>query len=403
LKPASFHLQSCWSRELQLVTAAAAAGWDKTAAARAEACIASGPDWEVVCELAGRHRLVPLLYTNIASMPGVPDATLATLRARFEASAHHALQLSAALLRVMEALRAADVSVVAYKGPVWAQRLYGNIALRTYSDLDLLIAPADRARAMAILAGLGYTSNAPSAEGERQAAGDCEEELASADGSVLVDLHWAIAQPYYSFGPLPADWQQRTYHAAVGTGSVPTFSPQEELLVMVVHGAKHRWERLSWLLDLARALAIVTIDWDSLLRAAASMRIRHHVLLAVSLAHVCLGSPVPDAILAAAREAGVPWEYAENIAHSYAAETPHAARLRRWMFHLRMRERWSDRARAAFRFAFHADAADLSSNPMPRYGSFLYPAVRASRVAGRALRAAAGADVSDPRSGGGPR
>ena len=389
----SFDIETCWPPELRLVVAAATSGWDDRSRESMHAGAAAGVDWQRIPAIAHTHALLPLVYSGLAGCSAVPPAINLALRGAYEANAHNSLLLTSELLRVTHALRQADVFAVAYKGPAAAQRFYGNLALRSFSDLDLLIEPAAHERAVSVLADCGYARYRSVRDWRRQQLGDCEEEFVHPDHQTTVDLHWDIAQPYLSIGPLPSGWQARARNLPLGHSEVTVFAPADEALVLTIHGGKHRWQRLGWLVDFARSTALEDLDWEALLRSAAQMRIRYHLLLAAALAHLCLRAAVPPAVLAAAKAANVPWTYAEATARSYADESgPHASRLRRWGFNLGMRERWIDRARAAFRFTFRPDNADLAENPLPTYGAFLYPVVRASRVAARTVKAIAGDD-----------
>ena len=49
-----------------------------------------------------------------------------------------------------------QLRAVPYKGPVLAQSAYGDLGLRSFSDLDFLISPADFERAKQALAEIGY-------------------------------------------------------------------------------------------------------------------------------------------------------------------------------------------------------------------------------------------------------
>jgi hypothetical protein len=386
----SFQRQQ-WPRELQLVAAAAVRRLDDAARERIAALLTADLDWEDVCALAAEHAVAPLVYWNLASVATLPEAAASAFRAGLEANMRNSLLLSAELGRVTSALRQADVDAIAYKGPALAQRLYGNVGLRCFTDLDLLIERTDRERAVPVLLDLGYKSCRTIADPKRQEQGDCEEQFAARGGALVLDLHWQIAQPYLSLGPLPGGWQQRARTLLVGTTPVRIFAPEDDLLVLAVHGGKHVWDQMSWLADFAAALDLADFDWDTVLRGATEMRARHHLLLGATLAHLCFDSAVPAAVLDQARQARVPWRYAQAIAAHYADPQPHGL-LRRWAFNLRMRERWSDRVRAAARFALLPGTLELEEEARGGRSALLAPVARVARVAGNALKAAAGAE-----------
>ena len=58
-------------------------------------------------------------------------------------ASQRSLRQTGHLLRIVERLREAGVDAMPYKGPVWAQCLYGDVSLRAWQDLDL-VAPHDQ-------------------------------------------------------------------------------------------------------------------------------------------------------------------------------------------------------------------------------------------------------------------
>lgn len=387
MKP-PFDLQACWPPELRLLAAAAVRRFDAPARARCERLLAAGIDRERFLALAGPHGLAPLVSHRLASLSSLPPEMAAELSAWLREHVRSSLALAAELAHVHRTLRLASVPAVSYKGPTLALRLYDNIGLRCSGDLDVLVDPADWQRAIAALLAGGYTRLRHTTDRARQAAGDCEEQLLSPDGRTVVDLHWEIAQPYCSIGPLPGGWKARLRHLTLAEELVATFADGDNLLVLAIHGGKHRWERLGWIADFAAAIDAGGFDWDAVEQGARGMRIYHHLLLAVTLAHFVFAADVPEKILLAAHDARAPWRYAGDIMHD-AAQGP-APMLTRWAFSFRMRESWADRGRVAYRFLTRPTTLELEESPLASERAFLYPAVRAGRIASRTWKAAVG-------------
>ena len=92
--------------------------------------------------------------------------------------------------RVVRALRDRGVRPLLLKGPAVASWLYAeNPRVRAYTDVDLLVAPTDRATAEAVLAELGYAP--PPRSWLRDEPPHAITWVRSADGSA-VDLHRTI-------------------------------------------------------------------------------------------------------------------------------------------------------------------------------------------------------------------
>ena len=125
---------------------------------RAREILQEGVDIDVLFCLATHHAVRPHLGPLVAL--GLAPAPAQALREKlggFEREhVARSLAMVAELVRVIDAFGRAAIPVVAFKGPVLAQQLYGGLVHREYADLDLLVPPDRAAAAQALLATLGY-------------------------------------------------------------------------------------------------------------------------------------------------------------------------------------------------------------------------------------------------------
>src|SRR5271167_4699487 len=116
-------------------------------------CIAnphnSGPDWDEVLRLAEHQGVLPIVARNLiehgwlAQAGELPPAIERSLQSAYDANLRRSLWFTAELVRIMQHFERRQLRAIPYKGPVLAQSLYGDPGLRTFSDLDFLISPAD--------------------------------------------------------------------------------------------------------------------------------------------------------------------------------------------------------------------------------------------------------------------
>jgi hypothetical protein len=80
---------------------------------------------------------------------------------------------------------------------------------------------------------------------------------------------------------------------------VPAPSVEDELVLISVHGAKHLWERLMWIADVA-ALASrqVNLDWDRAASSAEEVGAGRMLRVGLQLAETLLKLRLPDHLLA---------------------------------------------------------------------------------------------------------
>ncbi|MBZ5569369.1 MAG: nucleotidyltransferase family protein [Acidobacteriia bacterium] len=372
--------------ELELLLACASA---QDGALCAGGWFAQRVDWDRFFEEAERHSVMPLVHRALAEHPEVPAGVRERLEKHFHESTRRSLFLTAELLRLLDAFAAGDVPVLPYKGPVLAQALYGDVALRNFTDLDFLVRRADVLRAAELLERAGYSPDprVDSARLSSHLAFACEQMFRRTAGAGLVEIQWRIAPRYFSV-EFDTEWLFRTAVAAsLESRQVQSLSPEALLLMLSVHGAKHEWERLGWIADIAQLLRTYPrLDWDAIFQMARGLGIERLTLLALALAQDLLGVRLAATVgqqVSADRELPL---LCRTVERRLAVEARGVPEVSGHWFTLRARERWRDRLRYVMLLALTPSPRDWALLPLPRGLSPLYFALRPLRLAGRACR-----------------
>lgn len=347
-------------------------------------------DWPRLFELAGRHRMIPLLHRSLADAPLPADAA-AELRALNRAEVHRGLALAAELRRLLGALAAAGVEALAYKGPALAAQAYGDLSLRSFIDLDLLVRPGDVPRALGVLGREGYAPALHlSPAQERYFRGvDGDYQLVHRTTGLLVELHARVSSERFCM-PIETDaLMRRARSVALGGGEVRTLGDGDLLLVLCVHGAKHRWKRLEWLAAVAALLRAGRGEVAAVLARATEVRARRTVLLGLALARRLLGAPLSDAgireIEGDAPLAALVDEAERRMFDEEAGDGEET--VANLAFNLRARDGAMDRARYAWRWLFGPSPEDWRWARLP---DALFPLYRVLRPVRLLLRHGAG-------------
>jgi len=229
----------------------------------------SAGEWQELIAEASRHDLVPLLYFRLSrggAAPAFPATLWEKMLARYRLNAAANLHRFHSLHPVLAGLKAAGVPVIVLKGAYLAAVVYDHAALRSMSDVDLLVHREDLPRADAVLAAAGFRRR----EFEL-APGREENEFHYLDptGHALLELHWDLYKPDYPFRfDLAAMWRSSVTETVAGE-SVRVFAPEDQLLHLTSHAAVHRFEfGLRPLCDLAAVLAHGPLDWSLLVERA---------------------------------------------------------------------------------------------------------------------------------------
>jgi hypothetical protein len=362
--------------------------------------IDSGPllrtdiDWEYLLRMSFRHGVVPLVYSNLsgASAEAVPKHVLGRFRDRFHANRLRSLQLTGELLKLLREFEARKVPAIPYKGPVLAASAYGDLALREFGDLDVLIRKRDVLEAKRTLTSLGYKPHHHMTSTQEAALlrYDRQYPFVRGDGNV-VELHWTPTTRSVSFMLDPERLWEHTRRIRLGGGTVSTFGPEDTILILCIHGCSHLWERLGWICDVAELVrASVDLDWEWLVRRADACKTKRTLLLGLFLASDLLGVVIPEDVLREARADATVQELAAKVRGHLFSESPQAynvlKRSARWRFHLRMLEHPRDRLRYCIHRATTPTQNDWEFISLPVVLFPCYRLLRPVRLGGTAGR-----------------
>lgn len=198
------------------------------------------------------------------------------------------------LARVARAFAEGGVAMLALKGPVLSQQLYGAAGVRASSDLDLLVAPRDAAKGEAILESLGYreaeTLNASQRRTHHRFGG---ASLFASDASgVPIDFHWTFSNEQFPLRLSFAEAWARRAEVRIGETTFATLGDADLVVTTCSHAAKHLWHRLEFLAQIA-ALTKRDCDWSAVERVALDAGAAKQVGLSFLLVRDLLGVPAP--------------------------------------------------------------------------------------------------------------
>ena len=382
--------------EARLLLCCARTSKDADTASRITALLQEDIDWARLLGLARKHRLTPLLYWHlgVGNAEAVPKHISEQLRAYFHHNSLRNLQLTRELLRLIRMFEARGVPVIPYKGPTLAAFAYGNFALREFIDLDILVHKQDIPRARKLLTSMEYREQNRLTRAQEAAFFESQREyvFVHESGSV-VELHWAVTPRILSFPLDPESLWGRVGKVTIGGDAVLTFSPEDIMLLLCVHGSKHLWYRLAWICDVAELICVTeTMDWERLLDRASHLGAQRMLFLGLYLANGLLGAALPrtvleklqtdPAIIPLARQVQV-WLFQES-----GEETDIFARGRDdassfHPFRVKIRERLRDKAAYVARATLVPTPEDWELLPLPKPFFPLYYALRPVRLSGR--------------------
>ena len=354
--------------------------------ARLEATLAQGPDWDKLLRLANRHGVMPLLYRSISKNcpQAVTQDRLAGLRMRYLQNAARNLKMTTELLRILDLFESHGIPAIPFKGPALAQQIYGDITLRTFSDLDIIVKREDVLRAKDVLISDGYRTEYKLTSTQEKAVldYDCEYHFNQEERNFRIDLHWRFNQScHFIEVDFPGFWS-RMGTIALEKRDVFAPSPEDLLLALCIHNARHHCNDLKLVGDIAGLINLhKDLDWNSVLQQAKKMGIERIICLNVGLAEDLFKSDVPEAVSGNARNVIGPSFLNSHVRDELLLISPDSSRIvREMMFWFLARERFRDGLNCILNLAFEPNAADWQKFPLPSYAYSLYYLIHPIRL-----------------------
>ena len=240
-------------------------------------------NWELLLDLARENGVLLLLQQSLLAMGAdVPDF--------FRDAAGECLaaaeQLAGELECLLRDFQELHVEVLPFKGPALALALYGDTALRSSNDLDLLVRHDDFPRCEAWLLDRGFISLGPASDHDRRFVRD----------GLLVELHFELAAQR-DF-PLDVDDIWRRSRPADFRGQpVRVMSDLDLALYLCAHGLKHGFSRLIWILDVARAFhGWHRSTYEEMMRQARRQGLEPHLLIGCEVVRSMFPQQLPEAL-----------------------------------------------------------------------------------------------------------
>lgn len=357
--------------ECELLLHCARARLSGQTAARVAELARSAIDWDRVFRLGIRHGTIPRLHLHLgATCPdAAPSAVTARIRGQYGYNSVRNLTHARELVRLLGALETGGVEALAYKGPTLAAHAYGDLALRQFGDLDLLVRPSDAERAVALLAEQGY-GGAPWPQGAavaRHLERVHVHALRNANDSIEVELHWAFMPHEFSFDTDLDSWWRRMERRPFAGMSVRALPAEELLLVLCAHGCRHLWVRLKSVCDIAALISREErLDWRRAFRVAEAAGARRILALGLALARDLVGGGLPPEVSRLVdAEPAVRALVAHVRERLFDDEMCQPASAAAQLFYLRSRERWSDKASHGTRYLRRAAGEWRRGAPRP--------------------------------------
>jgi len=211
------------------------------------------------------HRMTGLVWSCVRDGRLTLDsATRADLMQRHVIMRGRERRIWATLAEVARRLDAIGVQIGTFKGATSAARWYDAEGERPFSDLDLLVNPADRPRAAEIAEAIqpGHPlSNALQALVDDDVLPSIDLQL----NGVAIDLHFDLLKVEVPPRHTDLFWARTLPLPLKDGGTVRVLDPEASLVHFLTHVNRDRFRHLLGCVDVARVIQRSDLDWDAVL------------------------------------------------------------------------------------------------------------------------------------------
>ncbi len=265
--------------------------------------------WQQLVSFAQQEAIAPFLYQKFRKL-GLEECLPSTVAIELQGLYHGAIlrnaQLYHALGKVLKTLEQEHIDTILLKGSHLAELVYGNIALRTMGDVDILVRSKDLERTREVFLELGY--------GKREGRPDIQElrkhrhhlvGFRTHEGLNL-EVHWTIVKPSSPYHvDLEGLWE-RSRELTLAKRKARVLSPEDLLLHLFLHEAYHDnfSKGIRALLDISMVCSHYTeeLDWKVLEELAHRWGVWNCSTLCLSLSQDFLEPGIPVPILEKVRK-----------------------------------------------------------------------------------------------------
>ena len=264
-----------------------------------------GLDWNKVYLHARFHRTLPLLSNSLHAFSefSLPNGFKEKLSEKVRTETLKTAFLVRELHQIMQDLSDDGIKSLTLKGPALAQLGYGQLKLRPFIDVDLLIQRSDFSRARDRLSSIGYRpfsklTNLSTFHEQTYLWQTGQFQFRRARGFFNLDLHVKLLPPLFSFPIGFEELYDRSRSVTVSGTSLKTFSDEDMLLILCFHLVKNRWEQLKHVCDISEFVqSAENMDWDLFFSSLERFRCARISLVSLSIANHLLDMPLPPEAL----------------------------------------------------------------------------------------------------------
>lgn len=261
-------------------------------------------NWNNFLVLSYSHGVFPLVYHTLKAYSDIiPQEVLNTFKKHNMDIVKQNMLMTAELIKVMKTLEEHNIEAIAFKGPTLSQMAYGDITLRQYTDLDILVKKDTIYKILDIFSKKNYQRGLILTNSQEQAWFKYFHDLGlSSPNSIYTEFHWSILDTDHPISMSDINFFKSTQVIKLNNNPINIISNEVFLIYLCVHGSKHMFERVEWVCDIDRFIRNQNIDYSKVESILENSNYKRFVYLGIYLAQLLYNTPIDDSLSKNLRE-----------------------------------------------------------------------------------------------------
>ncbi len=208
------------------------------------------------------------------------------------------LKLSTETAELINHFKNKGIRAIPLKGPVLANGLYGDVGLRHFNDIDLVVDKEQLEKAKEALVKIGYVVAYPGPLTPKQeriyATYKKDVGLHNKERRIFIELHYGI----YVHELLKREDESKllgeTEKITIHNEEIEVLDKESTFIYLVYHGCLHQYFRLFWLRDVAECIKQWDLDHHSIISKMKALGLEKMLALSMQLAQHYFSTDVPE-------------------------------------------------------------------------------------------------------------
>ena len=256
-------------------------------------------NWDEFFSDAVDEGVICLVNRHLQNYPEyVPASVRKSMQDQYFLLLMRNLRLYHKLRPVFEAINDSGIDAAVIKGLRLAGKIYSNVGLRPFVDIDLMVRLGDWSKIVDILKSQGFSGDFAALK-KIQGSGQplyWTFRPALKKDDMEMELHFNFPGLLTEFGMEDDLWRNTQVRSAEGI-EFKILSDEYELCMLCLHVAQHSYSRLIWMTDIAELASVETLDWQKVLEICRHEKIHAPVYYGLYLMNVLWPGTIGEDVL----------------------------------------------------------------------------------------------------------